>query len=837
MGQLFRRIRYLLNWRRFDAELADEMEFHREMAARDGRNNFGNTLLLREQAYEAWGWTWLDRLLQDLRFGTRIWARSPGFTLTAVLVLAIGIGVNVSAFSFFDTVALKSLPVPESERIVRLERRSPTNYTSEMAYPSFLFYREHTKTLSAAMAVLGVPPMQIDDDLQPTSASFITANYFTELGTRAAYGRMFNSTVDDRVEAPPVIVLSYGLWQRRFGGDSTVIGRVIHLNKKPVTVIGITRFDFASLGGQNPDLWMPIAQQPYFIERSKVLEDWTNASVRMWGRLAHGVNETTAEQELRMLTDELRRQHPDAVWNDEYIQSSPGGHLQVMQPEMYGVATMVGVLTLLILISSCTNLGGLMLARAVTREREIGIRIAIGAGRARIFRQLCTESVLLAAIGSLAGLALATVAMRIVLAKTDAPKWLSASPDWRVILFTIGMMVVASLLFGLTPALQVARQRQRKTAARQILVGTQIAASTVLLIVAALLLRAATHALYTDPGFGYEQLLSIDPRLGHHNYTPEAAGAYLDQMQSRLRGLPGVSSVSLVKLPPLGHVVSREGREIRGRAVQLYPNWVAPDFFHTMGIPLRVGRTFYSGEKHAVIVSESFARQQWPGQNPLGQQIGDGTSKDTVIGVVGDAHINALSDSDATEQYWAAQQADMPDMVLIVRSTGEPGSLSLTAKALSKGLDASIFPEIRQIKLLYREDVSQIKLLATIVSLVGMTAVLLSCVGIIGLVTFSVRQRTKEIAIRIALGAGRASVLTAVVYHFRWPTAIGLIAGTVGAAFGSKVLRVVLYGVSNLDLASYVAGSALLAALVSLSILIPAIRVLRLNLATILHYD
>jgi hypothetical protein len=325
MRELFRRIHYLINWRRFDAELADEMEFHREMAARAGRNNFGNTLLLREQAYEAWGWTWLDRLLQDLRFGTRMWARSPGFTFMAVLVLTIGIGVNVSAFSFFDTVALKSLPVPGADRIVRLERRSSTNYTSEMAYPSFLFYREYTKTLSASMAVLGVPPMQIDDDVQPTGASFVTANYFTELGTRAAYGRMFHPTLDDRAATAPVVVLSYGLWQRRFGGDPTVIGRVIHLNKKPVTVVGITPFAFASLGGQHPDLWMPIAQQSYLIERSKVLEDWTNASVRMWGKLAPGISARTAEQELRTLTDELRRQHPEAVWNDEYIQSSPGG--------------------------------------------------------------------------------------------------------------------------------------------------------------------------------------------------------------------------------------------------------------------------------------------------------------------------------------------------------------------------------------------------------------------------------------------------------------------------------------------------------------------------------
>ncbi|HET6169440.1 MAG TPA: ABC transporter permease, partial [Terracidiphilus sp.] len=607
MLEFFRRIHYLLNRRRLDAELQSDMEFHREMAARAGGTVFGNTLRLREQAYEAWGWTWLDRLMQDVRYGVRILARAPGFTFMAVLVLAIGIGVNVSAFSLFNMVALKPLPVLEPNRILRLERRSPVDYTSEMAYPSFLFYREHAQTLSATMAVLGVPPVQIDNDQQLTSASFITPNYFHELGTRPAYGRLLDPASDGSVAAAPAVVLSYGLWQRRFGSDPNVAGRVIHLNGKPVTVAGVTPFTFASLGGQHPDLWLPIAMQPYLFERSAVLSDWTNPSVRMWGRLATGVSAKGAERELLSLTNQLRHQHPEAVWDGEFIQSSPGGHLQVMQPEMYRVAAMVGVLTLLILVVSCANVGGLMLARAVMRQHEIGIRVAIGAGRWRIFRQLCTEGLLLGGLSSVAALGLSCTVLKVTLAKVDAPKWLSAAPDWRVVLFTAGLAVVSTLFFGLMPALQIARQRQQKTMARQILVAAQIAASSVLLIVAALLLRAAHHALYTDPGFGYEQLVSIDPQLGRHGYSSAAARDYLDQLQGRLRVLTGVREVSLVKFPPLGHVVANSTTEVRGRKVRVYPNWVAPDFFHTMGIPLRVGRTFDSGEKHVVIVSESFA--------------------------------------------------------------------------------------------------------------------------------------------------------------------------------------------------------------------------------------
>jgi predicted permease len=837
MGELLRRIRYLIQRRRFDAELASDMEFHREMAARAGRNNFGNTLRMREQAREAWGWTWLDRLSQDLRYGIRILARSPGFTLMAVLILAIGIGVNVAAFSLFDMVALKPLPVRDPASIVRLERRSPDSYTSEMQYPSFAFYRDHARTLSAATAVLGVPPLQFENDVQPASASFLTPNYFSELGTPAAYGRLFDPVADSQPGAAPSVVLSYGFWQRRYGGDPSVVGRVIHLNKKPATVIGITPYTFASLGGQHPDIWMPIAQQPYFVDGSKVLTDWTDSSVRMWGRLAPGVTAKAAEQELRTLADELRRQHPEAVWDREFIQSSPGGHLQVMQPEMYQVASMVSVLTLLILAVACANLGGLMLARAVTREREIGIRISIGAGRARIFRQLCTESLLLASLGSLAGLALGCATIRIVLARVDAPRWLSAAPDWRVLLFTVSATLAAALFFGLAPALQIARQRQRKTLARQVLIGAQVAASCVLLIVTALLIRATHHALYTDPGFSYEQVLTADSQLGIHGYTPAAAKAYLDQLQARFAATPGVRSVSLVKLPPMGHTVSRGNREINGREVMMYPNWVAPDFFRTMGIPILLGRTFQPGEKNVVIISESLARRQWPGESPIGKSMQEGDKHETVIGVVGDAHINALSDDDAVEQYWPAQQDDMPGMVLVARVAGEPGSLSPAIKNISESIDPKLFPEIRQLKLLYSDNIAGIEKAAAAVSFIGVVAALLAAIGIIGLVAFTVTQRTKEIAIRLALGAKPAQVLAAVLKQFSFPVLLGLVAGTGFAAIASKVLRKTLFGVNNLDPASYAGALCLLTAIVVVSMLLPARRALKLDLAKTLHYD
>jgi predicted permease len=837
MTELFRRLRHLLNRRRFDRELENDMQFHREMAAKAGGAPFGSVLRLREDSRDAWGWTWIDRLGQDLRYGLRMMAQSPGFTFMAVMVLAIGIGVNVAAFTLFDMVALRPLPVRDADRLVRMERKSPSAYTSEASYPSFLFYRDHAKSLAAGIAVLGAPPMQIGNDIAGSSMSFVTPNYFTELGVRAAYGRTFDPTLDGSEGSPPVMVISYELWQRRFAGDPGVIGRSVTLNKKPVAIVGVTPYALATLGGQHPDLWLPIAQQPYMVDNSQVLHDFDKSMVRMWGKLAPGVTARAAGEELRSLTNQLRRQHPNAVWDHEFIQLSPGGHLQVMQPVMYQVAAMVGLLTLLILAVACSNLGALLLARAVEREREFGIRLAIGASGARVFRQLCTESLLLAGLGAGAGLALGCLVIRIVLATTDAPRWLSAVPDARILLFTIAMSVLSTVLFGLAPAFQVARQGQRKTRARQILVTVQLAGSCLLLIVAGLLVRAAQHALFTDPGFGYERLITIDAQLDQHGYNAVRARMYLDQMQARLSATPGVRAVSLVSIPPLGHVVSYSDTQVDGHDVRIYPNWVAPGFFSTTQIPMLLGRSFVPNEKNVVIVSKSFARSQWPGQNPLGKLMGEGKDKNVVVGVVGDAHMNGLNDDDALEQYWPAGEEQIPDLVLIVRCAGAAEHLPLAAKAISESIDPKLFPEIRLVKALYNKNVRTIEQVAEVVTLIGLVAVVLAGVGVIGLVSFTVRQRKKEIAIRLALGSSGQNILKMVLLQFSWPVLIGLLMGTGAAAAGSKILRRALFGVSNLDPIAYAGAIGFLIAVLAVSALLPARRALRINVSRELHYQ
>jgi predicted permease len=411
---------------------------------------------------------------------------------------------------------------------------------------------------------------------------------------------------------------------------------------------------------------------------------------------------------------------------------------------------------------------------------------------------------------------------------------MSAAPDWRVILFVTGLALTSSLFFGFAPALQMARQQHKRTLARQVLIGAQVAASCVLLIVASLLVRAVQHALYTNPGFGFEQVISIDPGLGQHDYKPPAAKAYLNQLESRIRALPGVVSVSLVKLPPLGHGVTRIDTELNGHPLQIFPNWVDPEFFRTMEVPILLGRNFLPGEKNAVIVSQSLARRQWPGENPIGKTYWD---KDTVVGVVGNARMNDLNEDDTVEIYSPAQLEDMTSMCLVLKTNGAPDGLTAALKSIVQNLDPKLFPEISLLKANFRREMKSIETAALIVSLVGVLAMILAGIGILGLVAYTVSQRTKEIAIRLALGANSAQILSSILRQFSWPVLLGVIAGLGGTAGLSQVLRRVLYGVSNLDPISYASAILILLAIFAVAALLPAMRALKLDVACALHQE
>ena len=830
--EFFRRLRYLLNRRRFDQELADDLEFHREMAARAGSGNFGNTLRLREEAREAWGWTWLDRLSQDLRYAMRMLRKSPAFTVAAVLMLAIGIGVNVAAFGFFDLMFLRPLPVRDPGTLLRFDRSAPGGFADNFVYAEMAFYREHSKTLSAVLASSGAR-LTIEGEEKQLNASFVTANFFSDLGAPARLGRMLDPARDEALGAEPVVVLGEGFWQRHFGADPLVIGKTIRLSGKPATVIGVVSSEFSGLGLDVRDLWVPITQQPYFLNSRELLTNFSEggASVFMWGRLQPGLTPKVAEEELGSLAAELHRQHPNDIWGKESLPSHPGAYAIRIRNEMYPVFALVGALCLLILVAACGNLGSLLLARGVTREREIAIRASVGAGRGRLIRQLFTESLVLALFGSAAGLALGYVVLRGLMLWAEVPAWLDPTPDRRVMVFAIGMGFAAAILFGLSPALQLARQRHRATIVRQFLIGAQVAANCVLLIVAGLLVRALDRAMFAHQGFEYRQVISIDPAF--HGYSSANARVYLDTLERRLRGLPGIQSVSMVSNPPLGNRWSVVRTDVAGRAVDVHFNHIDQPFFQTMQIPLLRGRTLMPGDTRAIVVSESLARLQWPAEDPLGKTF----RENTVVGVSGSARLVSPEDSDAVEVYQLANADILPSMVVLVRTSGPPEHMIPLVASTAKSIDPKLFPEIQLMQTAYRQRLRTAESSALSVGLLGSVALLLACLGIVGLVIYAVSQRTREIGIRMALGAKPAHVLSVILRQFAGPVAAGLLVGIGGAAALSQILRRELYGVSNLDPIAYLTAMGVFVVAVAVAALLPARHALRVDPMRALRYE
>jgi predicted permease len=854
MGEFFRRLRYLINRRRLDQELQNDMEVHREMAERDGRR-FGNTLRLREDARQEWGWMWIDRLTQDLRYTVRTLRKSPGFTLTAVLVLAIGIGINITAFGIFDMSVLRPLPVRDADTIRQFRRSSSQAQGSStlVAYPSVVFYGEHSTKLSAVMA-MSASGLTLENEPDPLRTRFVTANFFAELGAGAALGRVLNPEWDNGEGGVPGVVLDYRFWQRRFVSDPSVIGRTIRLNRKLATVIGVASEKFTGLESGRSDIWAPIERQPYFFAGSTLLTGLGFGNgVIMWGRLRQGVAPQVAEEELRGLTATLHGQHPDDFWKDERLPSEPGGYASEMGPEGYVAFSLVAALVLLILVVACGNLGGLLLARGVAREREIAIRAALGAGRGRIIRQLFTESLLLTLVGSGVGLLLSCLLLRSWMVLTETPPWFHAAPDWRVAAFAICLGIAAAILFGVAPARQAAcrpylapdsTRRQSESRFRKVLIGAQVAASCVLLIVAGLLARALQHALYTPPGFEYEDVIAIDPGLGAHGFNAAAARSHLDSLTSRLRQVPAVESVSLSSLPPLGNDnLSIIRMNLAGRRVDAYVNYVDPEFFHTMNIPLLRGRNLKLGDTEAIIVSESLARKEWPRNDALGKQLSTGTGaagreeKYTVVGVAGSARIVALQDSDAVEIYRLVRDSDMPSVSVLVKLLGSSKSQTAAIASVAGNIDPQAIPIVRPLWSAFHAQFRPLERGALLVAVMGAVALLLSVLGIVGLLAYTVSQRTKEIGIRIALGAQPSQLLRAILGHFLWPVTLGVLLGAAGAAALSQLLRHALYGVGSLDPVSYSAAIGLLVAISVSAILVPARRALRVDPMLALRHD
>ncbi len=835
MGELFRRIYYLLNRSRLERELRNDIDVHREMLG-DNRKNFGNPLLLQEQSHNAWGWGWLDRTFQDVRFGLRMLRKAPAMSLTAIAVLALGIGVNVTAFNIVDVMFFKPLPVRNPQTIARFTTHYPEGMSTEVAYPVAMFYAEHSTTLSMVLAQTSSNMTFTQETSQNIETGLVSANYFRELGTTAAYGRLFNPQSDALPDAPPVAVLGYRFWQRQYGGDTSVIGKTVRVNQHPVTVIGILPFDYVGLDpehGELNEVWLPIEKITYFVNESKLLTsfDATNSGVHMFGRVKPGISFKAAEASLQPLAEELLRQHPEDLLKGERLAAEPGGYAVHMGPsdsEMLPLFGIFAALVLLVLAAACGNLGNLVLSRVISREREIFIRLSLGAGRGRVLRQLMTESFLLALLGGAAGSVLSWLISRPLIIWLGGPGVLPMSPDWRTIAFAFAVGVLACVMFGLPSARQALRPSHRTTRVRTIFMTSQFAASCVLLIVSGLLLRALHRAVTFDPGFDYTHTLAINPHLDAHGYTPERAATYLNDMRTRFSQVSGVQAVAVVNHQPLGNNMT-VGPVHGAVNFTAYYFEVTPGYLATLSIPLLTGRDFHEDDQDVAIVSESFAQKSWPGKDPLTQEHPYAGKKMRIIGVTRNAHTLAMSNTNAAEMYVPLHKNNLVNGVLVVRTSSSPLPLTGIFTDLVRSTDPVLSPDVMPLATAFREKRGDTERMAVIVTFMGSLALVLAVVGLYGVVAYNVVQRTREIGIRVALGATPKDLVRSLLSGWIRPLGIAVALGSLLAAALSMVLRSKLYGISNFDPFSYLGALLLLGITGGLAALLPARRALKVD--------
>uniref|UniRef100_Q022R7 ABC transporter permease n=1 Tax=Solibacter usitatus (strain Ellin6076) TaxID=234267 RepID=Q022R7_SOLUE len=835
MRELLRRIAYLWNRRRLESEMAEEMAYHRELLSPERRGEFGSDLRLREDAREVWGWGWVDRLRQDLAYGARVLRNSPGFTLTAVLVLASGIGVPLTVFRAAVS-ELEGGALPDPDSLVQLRRRAPGVFISNLPYPEFTFYAAKAKSFRSVIGVSernqatfgetadGAAPEQIQ-------IAFATANYFPEFGIVPAYGRMLTPD-DERRDAEPVALVGELFWQRRLGGDSAVIGQTVRVNGRLVRVVGV----MPRSARARSDLWMPLVRQPFVIDGSSLLTDW-NSALDVYARLRPGVSVKASQQETLALAAGLHQLQPDRVRPGEYLEAHP-----ILQFETNGAEFQIVLITvalvLLLLVAACANLGTLVLARGVTREREIRIRMALGAGRARVVRQLFTESLMLAALCGLCGLVLSTGILKWIELEHNPAS--TVLPNWRTIAVTFGVSLLAALVFGLPPALRLTSLVPRAGRVRGIFLAAQVAVSCLLLVVSGLLVGGLKQLGRVEPGFDYRHLLWVSPGLKAHGYGNAAAKAYLDAMGARAAAWPDVQAVSQVTLGPWGNI--HMGAAWMGR--QFGGNRVDPEFLRAMRMRVVRGRNFLPGEEGVVMITEAAARVLWHDEDALGKSLPwdaqGGAHGPTVVGVVANASTTVVGNPEPLEFYLPQSRSDARDSVLLVRIAGHPNDFVRRLQDAARSLDGRLQPAVPVVSDAYDGEMKNTSHALAGVAMLGFVAIVLSAIGLAGLAGYTVAQRTREIGLRIALGARAAQVVRSILAPMSRALVIGFACGALGGGAVARILRSgipAMAGINVFDPLAYLGAMAFFSAVVALSIFAPGRRAIRINPSKALQHE
>ena len=827
----------------------------------------------------------MESLGKDLRYGVRLLVRQPGFTAVAVLSLGLGVGVNTTIFSVVNAVLLKPLAVQGADRLVEIYS-SPNEDLQYLtsSYPDYLDLRDSADAFSGLAAHAYVKALLTREGRSESIlGETVTANYFEILGVRPARGRDFLPEENRTPGTHPVVILSHRLWQRRLAGDPGILGKALKLSGLDYTVVGVAPAQFTgTMPGLDPEFWVPAMMVEHLsVTGVQATTGPGTGATRLdrrgtrWlfvkGRLAQGRSLEEARAQVEVLMARLETEYPDT--NDKVKAALLPARGVRIHPMVDGILTPAAALLLgavgLVLLIACANVANMLLARAAARRKEIAIRLAIGASRWRLMRQLLTESLVLATLGGAAGLFLAFWASRLLSSALPAlplPLSFVFDLDARVFLFALAASLATSLLFGLAPAFQASRPDlvpalkdevtgpqplRRRVTFRSILVVGQLGVSLVLLIAGALLLRGLARAQQIDPGFDPDRLANLSFDLKMNGYSLEQAIDLQRRLVARLQAQPGLEAVTLVSRAPLDSDLNLEGVKIAGHHqpddddTPIDSTYVEPDYFRTVGLTLLEGRSFTDADDEnapgVVIVNQAMARKYWPAKSPIGEQIytdGFDEAPHEIVGLVRDYKVRSLGEAPRPYLHFARRQQPSRSVTVLARTSGPAaGALGPLRQAVLELEPDVAFSEEGTVTDLIRVTQLPTRIGAILIGAFGALALLLAAVGLYGVVAYSASQRTREMGVRAALGADRGDLMRLVVGQGMKLAAVGVGLGVLAAAAVTRVLTVLLYGISAVDSVAFGGAATVLLGVALVANLVPAMRVARVDPMRALRHE
>lgn len=818
-------------------------------------------------------------LWQDIKYGARMLLKNPGVTIIVIIALALGIGANTAIFSVVNAVLLQPLPYQESDRLVFLNEKSPVLDEMSISYPNFLDWRNQNQTFEK-MGVSNYASYNLTGagEAERIVTGQVSADLFAVLRVNALHGRVFTNE-EDKPGGTPVVVLGYPLWQRRFGGQTSILNQAITLNNKSYTVIGIMPESYRY--PSRAEMWVPVGQlsdQPSWQSRGN------HPGLYGVARLKPGVTFEQADADMNNVGANLEKQYPDS---NAATRPRLRWLIDIFIVDIRRTLWVIFGVVAAVLLIACVNIANLLLARATARRKEMAIRTALGAGKWRIARQLLTESILVSMIGGAIGLLLAYGGVQLILymSPTAIPRAREIGLDWIVLLFTIGISFVTGVLFGLIPAIQAgevdvnetlketARSSSGRHLLRSLLVVGEVAITLVVLISAGLMIRSFYKLQQVNPGFSHERLTSFSISLPQKKYsTEEMRSSFYNRLMENIRALPGVESAAAASGLPLGNNGWQTSFVIDGQPVPpreqiplMEACLVTPDYFKAMNIPVLRGRAFADRDDrshlagrdlskmnenersiaalNSIVIDEEFAKRHWPNEDPVGKRVRLGQEADApkleVIGVVGRVKMESLNqNSDRVQGYFPFNQVPQGGMTVIIKGASDPNQLISSARNAVKEIDPDqpIYSP-RTMNEIRAESVQNEKLTLTLLSLFAGIALVLAIVGIYGVMSYSVTQRTHEIGIRMAIGARPRDVFKMILGHGMKLALIGVGLGLLLAFLVTRFMATMLFGVEPTDATTFGAITAILIGVALLACYLPGRRATKVEPTISLRYE